>query len=182
MKDIDTLISLPKDKIIREMVLETVSDERGFEKPGIKLRYDSASGMLYKETVVKPHKYTYIAKAEKGDIYKIGHTGNLEKRIRTLNSQKPYSLLGLKPIAFCEEDYEWIILCSAQRSSRILPPPFSTAKEILILSDDDLNFLIDSFGFTHINESNYPGVMTRTIRDFYDPNDGHYVKTETIIK
>ena len=179
MESIDVLLSLKHDVFERDPIIEFLDVVEKSQEP-CKFRYDCSSGMIYEDVDISDRKYTYIAKANKGDIYKIGHTDNLKRRIKSLALDKPYSFLGLKPIAFCPRDCENVILVFTQAKYRPLPKPFDNARELLILSDDDIDFIIETFGFFKIEGDEYPEEMMKIARRFYDPVDGHYINTEMI--
>ena len=149
-------------------------DTRNEECP---FRYDHATGLIYRDTNISHNKYTYIAKSEYGDIYKIGHTLNLEERVNTLNDDKAYSLLKLEPIAFCIRDYESLILALTGARTKKRPAPFEKKKEIRLLTSDDIEFIIESFGFIRI-DGKVPGLIKRTKRDYFNPDNGKYIRTE----
>ena len=181
MREIDALLGLDYDSFEREDISECLDVVNASHDP-CEFRYDPESGMIYEDIDITKSKYTYIAKAEEGDIYKVGHTNNLKERASNFIYDTPYSFLNLKPIAFSPRDCEKLILIFTKAHLRILPKPFEKAKEILILTDEDLEYLLDTFGFVRISGEQYPGEITRTLRMYYDPNDGRFVKEEALFK
>ena len=175
-ESINALLSQSGDTLLKEGIQDVlrVMDTREKECP---FRYDHVTGLIYRDTNISYNKYTYIAKSEYGDIYKIGHTLNLRERVKTLNDDKTYSLLKLEPIAFCIRDYESLILAVTGGGMRKRPAPFEKKKEIRLLTSDDIEFIIESFGFIRI-DGNVPGLIKRTKRDYFNPGNGKYIRTE----
>lgn len=172
---IEQLLSQEKDRLSMDGVDELVAIDN---TSSCDIRYDRESGLLYREDDISYRKYTYIAKSEYGDIYKIGHTNNLRERMKTLNLDEGYSCLKLKPIAYCVRDFESIILAVTWNGRRILPGMLEKKKEIRLLSKEDVDRIIDFMGFVRIDNEDCPGFIHKTKRVYFNPDNGSYIKTE----
>lgn len=174
---IGVLLGLENDVVCREGLDEFFEVTR---KP-TEYRYDRESGLIYCEKEIEKSDWTYIAKAEVGNIFKIGHTSNLKQRADILRTQKPYSYLNLRMIAYHCRNCEKIALIFSSKG-RKLPRPFEKMEEIRLLSDDDLNYLVESFGFKPADPDNLPVDVRRFERMYYDPDNGNHIKTEYFIE
>lgn len=140
-------------------------------------RYDPINNVIYRERVNRGARYTYIAKADGLDIYKVGRTNNLQIRIKRLHHEYPYSTLGLEPIAYCLGDIERDIKMWSSCDSRELPEPFKKTCELLFFNEEDINRVIRECGFIRIH-GELPGNLNVTERTIYNPENGQFIKRQ----
>ena len=145
-------------------------------------RYDKKRNIIYRiQTISEDQaKITYIAKAEGMDIYKVGCTKNLSQRINGLRNKKPYSLLNLKPIAYCPDNIESAIKRSIGFRNAELPHPFEKSTELMFLAQEDVDKLITECGFTRIVGDELPKAKSYSYKICYDPKTGRCIKVERI--
>lgn len=138
--------------------------------------YYRESGLVYTEYVEKKVAYTYIAKADGLNFYKVGRTKNLLKRMRSLKNDYPYSLLTLTVIAFSPVDCEKILKVFFSCDASTLPKPFNKAEELLLLDDTELLKILDMCSFTRINTNEQmPETITRITKQYYDSMMGNAI-------
>ena len=181
MNALDAFLSIPKDTIPRELFLDYKEKNKSKNHQRSSYRYDYELNLLYKERVTTSDKSTYIMKSCVPDLYKVGHSANLSKRFKSIRNTFPYSLLDLKPLAVCGEDVESKVIGRSGCWLNARPHPFEKCEELLYVSGDDLQFILDYFGFSLINEGEeYPTTIKKITRDYYDPIDGRHIHTRIV--
>jgi len=177
--ELEQLKSLTYDSVNQDVYSVYMSLVR-YGREECNYRYDKKEGLIYTEHEENRPRYTYIAKAKGLDMYKIGHTANLGKRVPKLRSMHPYSLLDLNPIAYTAEDVEQEILAMYGCFFRKLPKPFDVARELVLLDEPGVQWLINTYSFTRVTPGCLPGEMKKTTRYYFDPDNGEYVGTKII--
>lgn len=177
MSELDELLLMPKDDIHRELFSDYMATVTETTIKPCPYRYDSKLNLIYKETINYKCRFTYIMRSRIPGLYKIGHTENPSARFKNIQDFWPYSLLELKPLALCNEDVESIlkILTGCEKQKR--PYPFDKTTELLYISEDDLLFILTTFGFSFVSGEKYPSSLKKICRDYFHPLDGHYIYT-----
>jgi len=163
---------IPKDNLN----WDAIADIAGYRTTSLvdqcKYRYDMEKHKIYtSETTCS--RFTYIAKASEFDLYKIGHTTDLKRRMKELSSIRPYSLLKLDAFAYTEEDIETFLKAVLPCRSHKLPEPFNKTEELLHLSNEDVAKLLSVFSFKEIRKKeDIPSAIYRTKKTYFDPNNG----------
>lgn len=164
------------DSVRWDLLGELFQDKPLTSIPDCKYRYDSNQKVIYSLSEKENATYTYIAKADGLDIYKIGHTTNLSRRMRELSSKKPYSYLRLKAIAYSCYDIEKALLLSIKDTSKCLPAPYDKVEELVVLKLNDVLKIIKRGHFISLDDpKRLPGQLTQICRTEYDPDDGHCI-------
>lgn len=164
------------DSVRWDLLGDLIQDKPLTSVPDCEYRYDSDKNVIYSLTEKENALYTYIAKADGLDIYKIGHTTDLSRRMRELSSKKPYSYLHLKAIAYSCYDIEKALLLSIKDATKFLPAPYDKVKELVVLKLNDVLKIIKRGLFISLdNPKRLPGQLTLICRTEYDADDGHCV-------
>ena len=168
----DVLRGVQKDIIDWDMVSSLDAARIGSILGSGNYKYNEENDEFYVDDVFL-QKYTYIAKADGMDVYKIGATNNLKRRAIELTKRKPYSFLGLSPIAYSTENIEHTLKTVLPCMRRKLPHPFDNAEEILIVGEEDIERIISLYGFQRIKDGgNVPGTILTTKRVSFFPKTG----------
>ena len=171
-----SIVDIGYDSVRWDLLGELIQDKPIASFPDCEYRYDSDKNVIYSLTKKENTMYTYIAKADGLDIYKIGHTTDLSRRMRELSSQKPYSYLRLKAIAYSSYDIEKALLLSIKDATKRLPAPYDKVKELVVLKLNDVLKIMQRGRFVPLDSPKIlPGQLTKVYRTEYDPDDGHCV-------
>ena len=139
----------------------------------IEYRYDSRVEMIYKE-VKRYQKFTYIAKTNVPDVYKIGSSRSLERRDGELAKYGHYKDLAPTIIAYCPIDIEWLLLSWVSWPKKVSISP--KIKELVSADKEYLNKIIRRFHFLPYDFQNKP-VEAEQVDRYYYSHKGTPVKS-----
>jgi hypothetical protein len=104
--------------------------------------------------------FTYIAKDENSNIYKIGKSNNLRARILAIRNSHYFLCLDYKLIAFAPGNIESIVQESIIRAGglpiRDNNHPRTIRQELFRLDEEDVNVIIESFLFQRAESNVFP--------------------------
>lgn len=107
-----------------------------------------------------PGDFTYIAKDKNSNVYKIGKSRNLRKRILDIRRSPYFFNLEYKLIAFAPGNIESLVHETIIRSGGV-PVMFNNnqrtrGQEMFRLEDDDIDVVIESFLFQRASDGVFP--------------------------
>lgn len=130
----------------------------------IKYRYDNSVGMMYQEETEK-QKFTYIAKTNIPNVYKVGSSYSLERRETELLKQGNYKEYTPTIIAYCPINIESLLLDTIFEPKKVPIKP--RPKELVYADEGYLNRVIKYFHFFPYDPQNKPVEAEQVNRHYY---------------